>query len=86
MTLLLQQFNLRVSSAMNGRDGIKLVQNRLDRIDLKMFRLILCDYGMTEMNGITCMKAIRSLILKQGELEGPESVKMPYICCVTAYQ
>ena len=62
MTLLLQQFNLRVSWAMNGRDGIKLVQNRLDRIDLKMFRLILCDYGMIEMNGILCMKEIRSLI------------------------
>ena len=61
-----------------------IVQNRLDRADLTMFRLILCDYGMREMDGLTCMKKIRSMILAQNEVK--MVAKMPYICCVTAYQ
>ena len=51
------------SFATNGPDAIKLVQNRLYRADLNMFRLILCDYDMRGMDGLTCMKAIRGLIV-----------------------
>ena len=54
-----------------------------------MFKLILCDYGMTEMDGITCMKIIRKLIVQRKETQrdlNSKNVKMPYICCVTAYQ
>ena len=36
---------------------------------------------MPEMDGLMCVKAIRQLV----ELH-PDDIKMPFICCVTAYQ
>ena len=51
MVYLLQQFNLEATCATSSNEAIKLVQNRLDRADLKVYSLILVDFSMPEING-----------------------------------
>ena len=65
MCTQLRQFSLNSSYAHNGRDAVKLVSNRLELSeDTVKYKLIMCDYAMTEMDGLQCMKAIRKLIFE----------------------
>ena len=59
---MLEQFSLSSSFATNGQAAIQMVKNRLDRDELHMFQLILCDFSMPEMNGFKCADAIRKLV------------------------
>ena len=85
MRMMLQQFKLSASCARSGPDAVKLVQNRLNRDDLKPYSLILLDYSMPVMNGFQCVQAIRDAIQKH-QNHTLTHVSQPLIYCVTAYR
>ena len=66
---LIKQFNVTSTHATNGLDAIQIVKNRLKanaqgaNSENPMFQLILCDYSMPDLDGFTCLKAIRQLCL-----------------------
>ena len=47
-----------------------------------MYKLIICDYSMPEMDGPSLALALRSLLQESAI---PQNEKKPYLCCVTAY-
>lgn len=53
---LLQQFSLPASSATSGAQAIRMVKNRLNRADLKIYKLIMVDYSMPQMDGFECIR------------------------------
>ena len=59
--ILLNQFKLNMISATDGRNGLKRLQERLDS-SKPMFKLILSDFSMPEMDGPKFTKAARQLI------------------------
>ena len=58
---LLQQFNLSGDLASNGFEAIEMIEARL-KSDFPMYSLILMDYSMPDMDGLTCSAQIRELL------------------------
>ena len=51
---LIKQFNLTSAYVTNGQDAIQMIRKRLDSSVQggdRMFKLILCDYSMPDMDG-----------------------------------
>ena len=78
---LLQQESVCIDSAMEGKQGIKLVRERIAAVLFKqtdMYKLILIDFSMPDMNGPDLAKLIVGMINDTG-------LSLPYIGCVTSY-
>ena len=88
LSALLRQRALKSDSALNGNEAIKLVQNRIEQVYrgeiAGMYKVILLDYSMPEMEGPQVAIEIRRM-LSGSILVDQSSHKPPYICCCTAY-
>ena len=51
-----------------------------------MFKLILLDYSMPELDGPSTAKEIRRISGQSLKNESQCLIAAPYICCLTAYQ
>ncbi len=73
--IILESFSLRVTLASSGEEGLKLINESAEMGD--PFRLVICDWQMSGLNGIDCAQQI----IKNDELP----IK-PAIIMVTAYE
>ena len=83
MRALLEDQGHLVDSANGGREGLKLVLDRSALVKAglgEMYKLILLDYSMPDLDGPQVAKAIRAHFEDNGLLD-----LRPYICCVSAY-
>lgn len=68
----------------SGIDAIEIVKARIDLVAKKqapLFKIILMDISMPEMDGLTAVREIKKLF----ELSNINASQQPYICCCTAY-
>ena len=85
ISALLEERKVKSDSALNGKEAIKMIQSRIEKVyfgQASMYGVILLDYSMPEMDGPQVALEIRrifnaSILLDQRDL--------PYICCCTAY-
>ena len=83
----LQAFNVDSDIALNGKDAVQLVSDRIQSvfqgIHNKTYKLILLDYSMPQMDGPQTAKAINAEIRR---LSNEQSGSLyPQIVCLTAY-
>jgi len=82
---MLGEQGVAADTALSGNVALSLVGKRFEDVNREkasMYKLILLDYSMPEMEGPQVAMAIRnlfktSIVLSEGET--------PYICCCTAY-
>ena len=88
LSALLRLRALKSDSALNGKEAIKLVQNRIEQVYrgevASMYKVILLDYSMPEMDGPQVAVEIRKMF-NESILIDQSRHKSPYICCCTAY-
>lgn len=83
---MLRSNGFSCDTAESGREGINLILERLDQLysgGAKMYKLILLDYSMPEMDGPQVARAIREIMSGCILLEEADA---PYICCCSAYE
>ncbi|MDQ6997662.1 MAG: response regulator [Mariprofundus sp.] len=56
-TMILEEININVITAINGVDAIELFQQHQEHIDM-----VLLDLTMPKMGGIECLKRLRALV------------------------
>ena len=79
---LLTQYNLSSSQARDAQEAIKLMKKRIKNSRaLPMFSLIICDYSTQDFYGFQCMQEISAML----ENNAQKLIKMPFMCCLTAY-
>lgn len=89
ITDLLSFSGVKSISALNGTKAIELVQQRIERVKratgrdkdkraMSMFKLILLDYSMSDLDGPTVSLQVREMLSKHG-------MPQPHICCCSAY-
>ena len=72
---------MRSEKAISGGDAISLIDNRIMEyltIDTPMFRLILLDFSMPDMDGPEVYRKIKQTMKDSG-------LQIPYVACCTAY-
>jgi len=72
---------------MDGKQALTFVKARLHK-GLPMYRLMMVDFCMPEMDGPTFTRHVRKTISKhQAKTRGSEnsSLVQPHICCCTGY-
>ena len=72
-------------SALDGREALGLIQARIEQVyrgEASMYKVILLDYSMPEMDGPQVALEIRKLFTESILLDKSQ---IPYICCCTAY-
>ena len=70
--------------ALSGREALEIVMARIQLVaneEAPMFKIILMDYSMPEMDGPTTVKNMKKLF----ERNAINVSQQPYICCCTAY-
>ena len=72
---------------MSGKKALEIISERINSIyysngQVKMYKAMLIDYNMPEMDGPTLVGLVRELI-KSCLLLTPAD--MPYICCCSAF-
>ena len=75
----------QIDFALNGKRALELIDDRLELVYAHvgtMYRLILLDYSMPEMDGPQVAQALRSKF-KEETLLSEEQI--PFIACCTAY-
>ena len=78
---MLEAVNLDCMSATNGPLALEIVKQRAEICQTgaaQMFKLILLDYSLAEMDGPEIAREIRRLMNEKG-------IEQPYICCCSAY-
>ena len=81
---LLEAYGVHSESALSGQRAIDMVKRRIELVQedkatrYQVFKLILLDYSMPEMNGPEVAVEIRRIV-------GEAGLDQPYICCCTAY-
>ena len=90
---MLTSLNIKVETCFSGQEAIQLVQQRLllpqgkkNPSSPQMFKLILLDYSMPELDGPSTAKEIRRISGQSLENESQCLTAAPYICCLSAYQ
>ena len=84
---MLQEKCIPTDTAFNGEDAITLVKERLKLVatdTAPMYKVILMDYSMPDMDGPTVVAKIRKL-LEHSYDDFAAEYQQPYICCCTAY-
>ena len=82
---MLKVKSIGCESATSGRLALNMIQERIENVALgqgKMFKLILLDYSMPEMDGPQVATAIVAMF-RNNPLISEDNI--PYICCCTAY-
>jgi CheY-like chemotaxis protein len=77
---MLEEKNVLCDTAPGGTAAINLFKERLEKFkdgEARMYKLILLDFSMPDMNGPTVASIIRDLF--------DDSADEPFICCCTAY-
>ncbi len=79
--LLLLGKNIMIESALSGQEALEKIKERAkfvkDNTD-EMFKIVLLDYCMPELDGPETTKHIREYISQEGLVQ-------PHICCTSAY-
>ena len=81
---MLESKQMKNVCANNGREALKIVKARAKlfvKQEAPMFKIILMDYSMPEMDGPTTVKNMKKLF----ERNAINVSQQPYICCCTAY-
>ena len=84
--------NMQSDCAMNSKDGLTMVKTRLREVlegRAVMYKIIMLDYSVDEMQGPEIASAIRNLLSNCIE-QNPEYLDLklqlnPYICCCTSF-
>ena len=82
---MLEDQDVVTDTALSGNAALALVEKRLEAVyrgEAPMYKLILLDYSMPEMDGPQVAVAIRSLFRTSILVT---EIDTPYICCCTAY-
>lgn len=77
--------NMSSDSATSGKQALNLIQNRLELVyagKASMYKVIMLDFSMPEMDGPQVAIEIRRMLNKSILTT---SSKSPFICCCTAY-
>jgi two-component system sensor histidine kinase BarA len=85
MDAMLESLDVITDTAISGNAAILLIEQRIEafyRSEAPMYKLILLDYSMPEMDGPQVAIAIRNLFTNNPLVTEKDS---PYICCCTAY-
>ena len=76
--------------ALSGKDAVNIVTSRLNSLHssqkaaVSMYKLILVDYSMPEMDGPALVKRIKEL-MSNNVVQAGQPGNTPYICCCSAY-
>ena len=84
ISLMLKEKQVQSVSAYSGREALEIVKARIQlaaKAKAPMFKIVIMDYSMPEMNGPTAVKKMKKLF----ERSGFKRDQQPYICCCTAY-
>lgn len=84
---MLYEKNIPSDTVLNGKDAMMLVRERLKLVranQAPMYKVILLDYSMPDMDGPTVATNIRKLLEDPNDIFAAENQR-PYICCCTAY-
>lgn len=84
---MLYEKNIPSDTVLNGKDAMMLVRERLKLVranQAPMYKVILLDYSMPDMDGPTVATNIRKLLEDPNDISTAENQR-PYICCCTAY-
>ena len=73
----LTHFNISADAARDGLIALDKVKNRIEN-NIEMYELIMLDYSMPELDGPSTAKKIHELLTSK-------HIKMPLICCITAF-
>ena len=77
---MMEEQGLLADESLSGKEAIELVRQRILNKQ-QIYKLIMLDFSMPEINGPQTSLAIRELCSEAGI----DSSNRPYICCVTAY-
>ena len=69
--------DVTTDESLSGRKAIEMLAQRIET-NKPLYKLIMLDYSMPEIDGPSTASEIRSFCEEKG-------VTKPYICCVTAY-
>ena len=81
MKTMLESLSVGTDDAIDGPSALKLIKKRVKMAqdeDVPMYKIILLDYSMPEMDGPQVAIELRQM-LEEARLA------IPYICCCTAY-
>ena len=82
---MLEDQDVVTDTALSGNAALALIEKRLEAVnrgEASMYKLILLDYSMPEMDGPQVAIAIRNIFKTRIILS---EINTPYICCCTAY-
>lgn len=82
---MLQSLNVKVDTALSGMSALNQMQERMELMRIgkaQMYKIILLDYSMPELDGPEVAMRIRRLFQSNPLLEEDA---VPFICCCTAY-
>ena len=83
---MLEHRQVKTDSALNGFKAIILIQSRIELFSkgkTSMYKVVLLDYSMPEMDGPQVAIEIRRMFKESILLDQSH---VPYICCCTAYE
>ena len=83
---LLTNWGIPSESVGSGSEALETIQDRVRLVrqeKASMFRLILLDYCMPNLNGIQTATAIRAICNNLSDDDCP--IPQPFICCCTSY-
>ncbi len=86
ISMMLEGQQVSSVSAINGRIAVEMVDARIKLVENEeapMFKIILMDYSMPEMDGPTAAVEIRKLCASSRMIS--DQGLSPYICCCSAY-
>ena len=78
---MLQEHPVKLDICINGQQALDAIKERVRRVTqegCKMYKVILLDYSMPDMDGPQVAIELRHMLQRAG-------LQIPYICCCTAY-
>ena len=87
ISALLREENVTIVSAYNGVEALEIMEKRIELVEKRlapMFKIVLLDYSMPEMDGPTTAEEMWKLYRKSSIIT--DEKLQPYICCCTSYE